>query len=80
MKVEEGYFRNNEIVVLVGQNGCGKTTFVQLFAGLIKEEERELISENSISRTTEFPSLAISYKPQTITPSFTGTVQRIINC
>lgn len=33
LKVTEGSFTNNEIVVLLGENGCGKTTFIKLLTG-----------------------------------------------
>lgn len=33
LNVEEGSFTNCEIVVLLGENGTGKTTLVRLLAG-----------------------------------------------
>jgi ATP-binding cassette subfamily E protein 1 len=33
LNIEEGTFNNCEIVVLLGENGTGKTTFVRLLAG-----------------------------------------------
>ena len=33
LNIEEGTFNNCEIIVLLGENGTGKTTFVRLLAG-----------------------------------------------
>jgi ATP-binding cassette subfamily E protein 1 len=33
LNIEEGSFNNCEIIVLLGENGTGKTTFVRLLAG-----------------------------------------------
>jgi ATP-binding cassette subfamily E protein 1 len=33
LNVEEGTFNNCEIIVLLGENGTGKTTFVRLLSG-----------------------------------------------
>jgi len=38
--------RQGEKVVLLGENGCGKTTFLRLLAGLIKPRQGELRREN----------------------------------
>jgi len=38
--------RQGEKVVLLGENGCGKTTFLRLLAGLIKPRQGELRCEN----------------------------------
>jgi ATP-binding cassette subfamily E protein 1 len=41
LNIEEGSFNNCEIVVLLGENGTGKTTFVRLLAGDKKCEPDE---------------------------------------
>lgn len=33
LEVEEGSFTNNEIVVLLGENGTGKTTLIKMLTG-----------------------------------------------
>jgi len=33
LHIEEGSFTNNEIVVLLGENGCGKTTLIKMLTG-----------------------------------------------
>lgn len=38
LEVESGGFSDSEIVVLVGENGMGKTTFVQMLAGKYKPD------------------------------------------
>ncbi|KAK2952066.1 putative ATP-binding cassette sub-family E member 1 [Blattamonas nauphoetae] len=57
LKVEAGQFSHSEIIVLLGENGTGKTTLVNLLAGLIPPDGG-----------VEAPRLNISYKPQKISP------------
>ena len=51
---------------MLGENGTGKTTFVRLLAGDTPDEE------------TDKQSLAVSLKPQTISPKFPGTVRMLL--
>ena len=65
LKVDAGRFSDSEVIVLLGENGTGKTTFIRLLAGAIKPDELAV----------EIPELRVSYKPQTISPKFPGSVR-----
>merc|ERR1712137_854306 len=63
-----GTFTDSQIVVMLGENGTGKTTFITMLAGLRKPDDKSV----------EIPELAVSYKPQKISPSFQGTVRDLL--
>ena len=65
LAVEGGTFNASETIVMLGQNGTGKTTMIKMLGGFLKPDDEEL----------EMPRLNISMKPQTIAPKFEGTVQ-----
>lgn len=71
LHVEAGNFSESEIIVMLGENGTGKTTFIRMLAGLMKSDEEEAGQASSI------PSLSVSYKPQTISPKFQGSVEAL---
>jgi len=68
LDVQPGQFQQGEIVVMLGQNGTGKTTLIKMLAGVLKPDDI----------ATEMPRLNISYKPQTIAPKFEGTVRDLL--
>lgn len=39
MTVNNGQFSDSEIIVLLGENGTGKTTFIRMLAGNIAPDE-----------------------------------------
>ncbi|KAF3506573.1 hypothetical protein F2Q69_00009122 [Brassica cretica] len=41
LKVTEGEFTDSQIIVMLGENGTGKTTFIRMLAGLLKPDETE---------------------------------------
>jgi ATP-binding cassette subfamily E protein 1 len=65
LNVEGGEFRNKEIICLLGQNGCGKSTFIEMLAGNMSESLKES---------------GVSYKKQNtdIYKDFSGTVQDLL--
>lgn len=68
LKVEPGTFTDSEIIVLLGENGTGKTTFIRMLAGNLKPEEGE----------SDVPTMNVSYKPQKISPKSQGTVRQLL--
>jgi ATP-binding cassette subfamily E protein 1 len=68
LEVKAGNFTDSEIIVLLGQNGTGKTTLIRMLAGLLKPD----------SEDTQLPELHVSYKPQKISPKFPGTVRQLL--
>jgi len=45
LHVMEGEFTDSEIIVLLGENGTGKTTFVRMLAGLLKSDKQVKFEE-----------------------------------
>ena len=66
LEIKPGDFTDSEILVMLGQNGTGKTTFIRMLAGLLKADTQEQV-----------PELNVSYKPQKISPKFDGTVRQL---
>lgn len=67
--VEKGQFTDSEIIVLLGENGTGKTTFIRMLAGNLAPDEG----------TDSIPQLHISYKPQKISPKSQGIVRQLLH-
>ncbi|PTD10406.1 hypothetical protein HYE67_007175 [Fusarium culmorum] len=66
LNIDAGDFTDSEIIVMMGENGTGKTTFCRLMAGALKPDSNKSV-----------PEMRISMKPQTITPKFDGTVRQL---
>jgi ATP-binding cassette subfamily E protein 1 len=82
LHVEAGQFTDSEIVVMLGENGTGKSTFIRMMAGLLKSDEQTNAEESGdmeLAATLGVPQLNVSYKPQTIAPKFQGTVRQLLH-
>jgi ATP-binding cassette subfamily E protein 1 len=66
LSIEAGAFTDSEILVMMGENGTGKTTFCKMLAGALQPDGGKKV-----------PPMNISMKPQKITPKFTGTVRQL---
>jgi len=68
LEVKAGEFTDSEIIVLLGQNGTGKTTFIRMLAGILKPDSQEQV-----------PELNVSYKPQKISPKNAVSVRKLLH-
>ncbi|KAI4470234.1 atp-binding transport protein-related [Holotrichia oblita] len=69
LEIHKGQFSDSEILVLLGENGTGKTTFIRLLAGNLEAD----------SGSGDLPQLHISYKPQKISPKSEGLVRQLLH-
>ncbi|HUU78275.1 MAG TPA: ribosome biogenesis/translation initiation ATPase RLI [candidate division Zixibacteria bacterium] len=67
LKVSPGEVYKGETLVILGENGIGKTTFVKMLAGVLQPDKG---SANVMAQ--------VSYKPQFITREYKGTVNEFI--
>uniref|UniRef100_A0A453HZK1 68 kDa protein HP68 n=1 Tax=Aegilops tauschii subsp. strangulata TaxID=200361 RepID=A0A453HZK1_AEGTS len=72
LSVVEGEFTDSQIVVMLGENGTGKTTFIRMLAGLLKPDTME-------GSEVEIPEFNVSYKPQKISPKFQHPVRHLLH-
>jgi len=68
LNVEPGQFTDSEIIVMLGENGTGKTTFIRMLAGHLEPDNGG-----------KPPLLNISYKPQKISPKSHGTIRQMFH-
>lgn len=66
LNVDAGSFNDSEIIVMMGENGTGKTTLCKLLAGAIEPD-----------KGCDIPQMNVSMKPQKIAPKFQGTVRML---
>ena len=67
LNIESGQFTDSEIIVMLGENGTGKTTFIRMLAGI----------EHPDNDDVELPSLNVSYKPQKLFGKTEQTVRDV---
>jgi len=70
LDVSAGDYAAGEIIVLLGENGTGKTTFIKLLAGVLKPDGGDGGAGVVPAR--------VAYKPQQISPRFAGTVEELL--
>lgn len=68
LSIDGGEFTDSEIIVMLGENGTGKTTFIRLLAGKLAADSQEQV-----------PMMNVSYKPQKISPKSRNTVRMLLH-
>jgi ATP-binding cassette subfamily E protein 1 len=68
LDIEPATIYESEILGVVGENGCGKSTFAKILTGELKPDGNQEVGFEAF----------VSYKPQYITKDFKGTVQEFI--
>lgn len=79
LNIEAGSFADSEIIVMLGENGTGKTTFVRMLAGVMKPDGEAAAEGEDPTAIDLMPQFNVSMKPQKIAPKFPGTVRNLLH-
>lgn len=79
LSIEAGTFSDSEIIVMLGENGTGKTTFVRMLAGILPPDGEQAKEGEEATAVDLMPHFNVSMKPQKIAPKFPGTVRNLLH-
>ncbi|KAF8750569.1 hypothetical protein HU200_012369 [Digitaria exilis] len=71
LSVMNGSFNSSQIIVLLGENGTGKTTFIRMLEGRVKPDK---VGDEDV----DMPAYTVSYKPQELIPKISSTVRELL--
>ncbi|GBG77011.1 hypothetical protein CBR_g23341 [Chara braunii] len=71
LAIKTGEFTDSQIVVMLGENGTGKTTFIRMLAGLLQPD--------TVEAGIDIPEFNVSYKPQKISPKSQASVRYLLH-
>ncbi|KAG2650229.1 hypothetical protein PVAP13_1NG228138 [Panicum virgatum] len=71
LSVIKGSFNDSQIIVLLGENGTGKTTFIRMLAGQVKPDK---VGDEEV----DMPACTVSYKPQELISKISSTVRELL--
>jgi ATP-binding cassette subfamily E protein 1 len=69
LSIEGGSFTDSEIIVMLGENGTGKTTLIRMLAGVDRPDDE----------SADIPELNVSYKPQKLVGRTEQTVREVFH-
>ncbi|XP_047076784.1 ABC transporter E family member 2-like [Lolium rigidum] len=72
LSVTEGSFNDSQIIVMLGENGTGKTTFIRMLAGEVKPDK---VSDEQV----DIPAYTVSYKRQELVSKYSSTVRDLLD-
>lgn len=80
LHVDPGSFSDSEILVLLGENGMGKTTLVQLLGGKMEPDDPSMKVELRVSMKPQTSRSSLAWAPLTslVSPKFPGTVRHLL--
>jgi ATP-binding cassette subfamily E protein 1 len=79
LHVDAGQFADSEIIVLLGENGMGKTTLVKMLGGkLAPDEEDQKISLRVSMKPQTSESDSVDLADRLVSPRFPGTVRMLL--
>ncbi|KAI3448966.1 hypothetical protein Pfo_005631 [Paulownia fortunei] len=71
LQVVEGEFTESQIIVMLGENGTGKSTFIRMLAGKLPPDSMEGFD-------AKMPEFKVSYKRQMVNQKFHSTVRDLL--
>ena len=79
LKADKGEIHKNEIIGILGENGIGKTTFVKILAGVLKQDKGEIASKVKVSYKPQYLEASNSMVIEVLKDAFNKYTNQIIN-
>ncbi len=79
LKANKGAIHRNEIIGILGENGIGKTTFVRILAGVIKQDKGDITRKVSVSYKPQYLEVSDTLVVDALKTAFNKYENQIIN-
>src|SRR3989338_3896415 len=79
LKAHKGAVHKNEIIGILGENGIGKTTFVKILAGALKQEDGEITHKVKVSYKPQYLEVSDALVVDVLKTAFNKYENQIVN-